>query len=80
MLKERRRLRRRGGPKKVGGRPERRRMRRPGGRRPWWWLDGPMRTKAPKMSGLGGSNPLRVVQGLFLFLLVVMYLLLNVLL
>jgi hypothetical protein len=51
--------------------PERRRRRRPGGRRPWWWPDGPMRAKPPRMSGLGGSSPPRVVQGLSLLLLAI---------
>jgi hypothetical protein len=36
-----------------------------------------MRAKVPKMSGLGGSNRLRVVQGISLLLLAILYLLLN---
>jgi hypothetical protein len=36
-----------------------------------------MRAKAPRMSGLGGSSPPRVVQGLSLLPLAIMYLLLN---
>jgi hypothetical protein len=36
-----------------------------------------MRAKAPRMSGLGGSSSRRVVQGLSLLLLAIMYLLLN---
>jgi hypothetical protein len=48
-------------------RPKRRWRRRPTRRR---W-----RVKAPRMSGLGGSNPPRVVQDLFLLL--IRYLLLN---
>jgi hypothetical protein len=39
----------------------RRWRRRLGGRRPWWWPNGPMRAKALRMSGLGGSSRLRVV-------------------
>jgi hypothetical protein len=36
-----------------------------------------MRAKAPRMSGLGGSYPLRVVQGLSHLMLAITYLLLN---
>jgi hypothetical protein len=36
-----------------------------------------MRAKAPRISGLGGSSPPRVVQGLSLLLLAIMYLLFN---
>jgi hypothetical protein len=57
-------------------RPERRWRRRPERRR-WWWPGGPMRAKAPRMFELGGSCPPRVVQGLSLLLLAIMYLLLN---
>jgi hypothetical protein len=54
------------------------RRRRPGGRR-WWWTRGPMRVKAPRMSGLGGSSPLWVVQGLSLLLLAfVVWLVVNI--
>jgi hypothetical protein len=55
---------------------ERRRRRRPERRR-WWWSRGLMRVKASRMSELRGSSPLRVVQGLSLLLLDIMYLLLN---
>jgi hypothetical protein len=58
-------------------RPKRKWRRMPRGRRPWWWPDGPMRVKASRMFRLGGSSPLRVVQGLSLLLLPFMYLLLN---
>jgi hypothetical protein len=58
-------------------RPEKRRRRGSGGRRPWWWPDGLMRAKAPRMSGLRGSSPTRVIQGLSILLLAFMYLLLN---
>jgi anti-sigma factor RsiW len=37
-------------------RPERRRRRRPRERR-WWWRRRPMRAKAPRILGLGGSSP-----------------------
>jgi hypothetical protein len=50
------------------------RMSRPEQRR-WWWPGGLMRAKAPTMSRLGGSSLPRVVQGLFLLLLTIMYLL-----
>jgi hypothetical protein len=36
-----------------------------------------MKAKAPRMSGLGGSSPPRVVQGLSLLVLAFMYALLN---
>jgi hypothetical protein len=36
-----------------------------------------MKAKAPRMSGLGGSSPPMVVQGLSLLLLTIMYLLFN---
>jgi hypothetical protein len=55
--------------------PERRRRRSPERRR-WWWPRGLMRVKAPTMSKLGGSSPLRVVQCLSLLLPTIMYLLL----
>jgi hypothetical protein len=42
-------------------RPERRWRRRPGGRT-WWWLNGPMRAKAPRISGLRGSSLLNMVK------------------
>jgi hypothetical protein len=35
----------------------------------WWWPGGPMRAKAPRMSGLRGSSHPRVVQGISLLLL-----------
>jgi hypothetical protein len=60
-----------GNSRMPGGRrrmPERRWRRRPRGRR-WWWPGGPMRAKVLRMSGLGGSSPPRVVQGLSLLLL-----------
>jgi hypothetical protein len=65
--------------RRPGGRrrrPERRRRRRLKRRR-WWWPRGPMRAKAPSMSGHEGSSPPRVVLGLSLLLLAIMYLLLN---
>jgi hypothetical protein len=43
--------------------------------RRWWWPGGLMRAKAPTMSRLGGSSLPRVVQGLYLLLLTIMYLL-----
>jgi hypothetical protein len=49
-------------------RPKRRCRRRPRGRW-WWWRRHPMRAKALRMSGLGGSSPPRMVQGLSLLLL-----------
>jgi hypothetical protein len=54
-------------PERRRRRPKRRWRRRPARRR---W-----RVKAPRMSGLGGSNPPRVVQDLFLLL--IRYLLWN---
>jgi hypothetical protein len=46
-------------------------------RRQWWWLRGSMRAKAIRISGLEGSSPPMVVQGLSLLLLPIMYRLLN---
>jgi hypothetical protein len=84
MLEGRRRRpkrrRRRRSERRRKRRLERRQRRRPGGRRPsrtWWWPNGPMRVKAPMMSGHRGSSPARVVQGLSLLLLAFIYLLLN---
>jgi hypothetical protein len=57
-------------------RPKRRRRRRPE-RRQWWWPGGPMRVKALRMFGLGGSSPLMVVKCLSLLLLAIIYFLLN---
>jgi hypothetical protein len=71
MLEGRRRRRRR-----RSRRPERRRRKR-SKRMRWWWPGGPMRAKAPRMFGLRGTSPSRVVQGLSLFLIAIMYLLLN---
>jgi hypothetical protein len=56
--------------------PERRWRRRPGGRR-WWWLKDPMRVKASRMSGFGGSSPSMVVQCLSLLMVAIMHRLLN---
>jgi hypothetical protein len=56
--------------RRPGGRREQRRRRRPERRQR-------RRAKAPRMSGLGGSSPPRVVQGLSLLLQAFMYLLLN---
>jgi hypothetical protein len=49
-------------------RPERRRRLK---RKRWWWPEVSMRAKSPRMSGLGGSSPPTVVQGLSLLLLAI---------